>query len=152
MLSYAFTTLRQSNYEEIAKERFDNIHNLFAAILTKGIGQQLKQGLYREYLNKVEALSVMRGKIDMPSTIKNKLVKKQLLTCEYDELSENNNLNQILKTTACILICHAQLDAGRKNSLKRVLQFFLILIPLNQLLSSGQRFDFKKTIKHTECL
>ena len=51
MLSYSFTTLNQSNYEEVAKEDFDNIHNLFAAILAKGIGQQLKQGLYREYLN-----------------------------------------------------------------------------------------------------
>lgn len=32
----------------------------------------------------------MRGKIDMPGTIKNKLARKQVLTCEYDELSENN--------------------------------------------------------------
>ena len=38
MLSYAFTTLKQSVYENIEKEPFDNIHNLFAAILAKGIG------------------------------------------------------------------------------------------------------------------
>lgn len=88
MLSYAFTTLNQSNYEEVAKEDFDNIHNLFAAILAKGIGQQLKQGLYREYLNQKEDMSVMRGKIDMPGTIRNKLARKHVLTCEYDELSE----------------------------------------------------------------
>ncbi len=48
MLSYAFTTLKQSVYENIEKESFDNIHNLFAAILAKGIGLQLKQGLYRK--------------------------------------------------------------------------------------------------------
>ena len=35
-------------------------------------------------------MPVMRGKIDMPGTIKNKLARKQVLTCEYDELSENN--------------------------------------------------------------
>lgn len=46
MLSYAFTSLNQSNYENVATEEFDNVHNLFAAILCKGIGQQLKQGLY----------------------------------------------------------------------------------------------------------
>ena len=39
---------------DVKKEEFENIHNLFAAILAKGIGQQLKQGLYREYLNKKE--------------------------------------------------------------------------------------------------
>ena len=49
MLSYAFTTLNQGGYEDIATEEFENMHNLFAAILAKGISRQLKQGLYREY-------------------------------------------------------------------------------------------------------
>ena len=38
MLSYAFTPLTQGGYENVEKEEFDNIHNLFAAILAKGIG------------------------------------------------------------------------------------------------------------------
>ena len=48
MLSYAFTTLNQGGYEDVATEEFENIHNLFAAILAKGIGKQLKQGLYHQ--------------------------------------------------------------------------------------------------------
>ena len=44
MLSYAFTTLNQGGYEDVATEEFENMHNLFAAILAKGIGRQLKQG------------------------------------------------------------------------------------------------------------
>ena len=98
MLSYAFTTLNQGGYEDVATEEFENIHNLFAAILAKGIGKQLKQGLYREYLNRKDDITVVRGKIDMPGTIRNRLSRKQVLTCEYDELSENNLFNQILKT------------------------------------------------------
>ena len=43
MLSYAFTTLNQGGYEDVATEEFENMHNLFAAILAKGIGKQLKQ-------------------------------------------------------------------------------------------------------------
>lgn len=124
MLSYAFTTLNQSNYEKVEKEEFENVHNLFAAILAKGIGQQLKQGLYREYLNQKEDMSVMRGKIDMTGTIKNKLTRKQVLTCEYDELSENNFLNQILKTTVMLLLCHGKIDAEQKSNLKKEMLFF----------------------------
>ena len=124
MLSYAFTALRQENFEEIAKEKFDNIHNLFAAILAKGIGLQLKQGLYREYLNRTEDLTVMRGKIEMPGTVRNKVAHKQVLTCEYDELSENNQLNQILKTTVMILLRHAQVETTYKNELKKEMLFF----------------------------
>ena len=124
MLSYAFTTLNQGEYEDIASEEFDNIHNLFAAILSKGISRQLKQGLYREYLNKVDDVTAIRGKINMPGTIQNHLARKQVITCEYDELSENNLLNQILKTTVMILLRHSSVDQDYKNELKKEMLFF----------------------------
>lgn len=124
MLSYAFTTLNQGGYENVATEEFDNLHNLFAAILAKGIGRQLKQGLYREYLNRKESTAAVRGKIDMPGTIQNRLARKQMLACEYDELSENNLLNQILKTTVAILLRHANVDIEYKTGLKKEMLFF----------------------------
>ena len=43
MLTYAFQELKQNNYEEIAGEEFDEIHDLFAEILLRGISFQLKQ-------------------------------------------------------------------------------------------------------------
>ena len=52
MLTYAFQVLRQTNYEEISSENVDNVGDLFAAILSKGLAQQLKQGLYRTYITK----------------------------------------------------------------------------------------------------
>ena len=124
MLSYAFQTLNQSNYEEIAAEKFEDMQNLFAAILAKGIGFQLKQGLYREYRNCQEDLSVMRGKINMQGTIRNKMSRRQLLACEFDELSENNLLNQILKSTVLLLLKHGNVKARYKDDLKKKMLFF----------------------------
>lgn len=124
MLSYAFTTLNQGGYEEIAAEEFKNIHNLFAAILAKGIGRQLKQGLYREYLNRKEDTAVVHGKIDIPGTLRNQFARKRVLTCEYDELSENNLLNQILKTTSMLLLRHTEVEQEYKNDLKKEMLFF----------------------------
>lgn len=124
MLSYAFTTLNQGGYEDVATEEFENIHNLFAAILAKGIGRQLKQGLYREYLNRKETVPVVRGKIDIPGTIQNRFARKQVLTCEYDELSENNLLNRILKTTVMLLLHHPGVDQEYKSDLKKKMLFF----------------------------
>ncbi|MFT8363327.1 MAG: 5-methylcytosine-specific restriction endonuclease system specificity protein McrC [Sporolactobacillus sp.] len=124
MLSYAFTTLNQSNFEDVAIEKFENMQNLFAAILSKGIGQQLKQGLYREYLSKAENMSVMRGKIDISGTIKNEIARQQALSCEYDDLSENNLLNQIMKTTVMILLRLSRVDSEHKNALKKEMLFF----------------------------
>lgn len=124
MLSYAFTTLNQGGYEDVATEKFDNMHNLFAAILAKGIGRQLKHGLYREYMNRKEEVAVARGKIDIPGTIQNRLTRQRILTCEYDELSENNLLNQILKTTVMLLLRHSGVDQEYKNDLKKEMLFF----------------------------
>lgn len=124
MFSYAFTALKQKEYENIAAEEFENIHNLFAEILLKGIGRQIKQGLYREYISRKEELSSLKGKIDMRGTIDNKLSRKKTAVCEYDEFSENNLFNQILKTTVMLLIRHKGVDSARKDNLKKEMLFF----------------------------
>ena len=124
MLSYAFTTLRQNEFEDITTEDFDNVQNLFASILEKGIAKQLKQGLYREYELKQAGLTTLRGKIEMGGTIRYSLAKRRVLSCEYDELSENNFLNQILKTTVMLFIRQSGIKAEYKIKLKKEMLFF----------------------------
>ena len=124
MLAYVFSNLKQVNFKNIEKESFDNMHNLFATILIKGVSKQIKRGLYKSYENKVEDISVMRGKIDISKTLKNKINRKQLLACEYDELTENNILNQIIKTTVKILVSDGNVDNEIKDKLKKVVLFF----------------------------
>ena len=124
MLTYAFQILRQSNYDDIAAEEFDNIHDMLAAILGKGVAQQLKHGLYREYVNKSDNLTTLRGKLDISGTVKNKLQNKQKLFCDYDELSENNLLNQVIKTTMTLLLKQSNVKQKNKAILKKDLLFF----------------------------
>lgn len=124
MLSYAFQILKQEDYRNVAGEKFDKIHDLFAAILEKGVSRQLKQGLYREYVPMQENLSVMRGKLNMSSTIQLKVRQKQKLSCEFDEFSEDNLYNQILKVTIHRLIRAEDVEAERKQALKKLIVFF----------------------------
>ncbi len=124
MLSYAFHFLNQGEDEFIEKEEFENIHNLFAAILSRGIGRQLKHGIYREYISRHENLPVMRGKINIQNTVNNRIQNKQLLSCEYDELSENNILNQILKSTAVNLIRSNDVKSGYREQLSKQMLYF----------------------------
>lgn len=124
MLAYAFQALKQGNYEEVAAEEFDKIQDLFSAILAKGIAQQLKQGLYREYIPRQESLPVLRGKLDIAGTIRQQIQQRKELACEYDELSENNVINQILKTTALLLMREKSVAIAQKQALKKVMLFF----------------------------
>ncbi len=124
MLSYAFQILNQREYEEVAKESFDNICDLFAAILEKGMNRQLKQGLYREYLSKKEDGTTLRGKLDLEGSIRNKLTRKRLLSYEFDDLSENNIFNRIIKTSMLLLIKEKNVSSKRKIAMKRIMLFF----------------------------
>ena len=124
MLAYAFQILRQENYEEVAAEEFDKIEDLFAEILAKGVSAQLKQGLYREYIVQNDDLPILRGKLHMGGTIRHRLQQERLLSCEYDELSVNNLLNRILKTTMLLLVREKSVGIKQKHALKKVLLFF----------------------------
>ena len=124
MLSYAFQVLKQSNYESIKTENFERIQDLFAAILSKGVAQQVKHGLYREYISHEETIPVVRGKIDMPETIRTRIQRKQRISCEFDELTENNLFNQIIKTTMHYMVKDANVAMVQKVALNKVLVFF----------------------------
>lgn len=131
MLAYAFHELRQNNYAEIAGESFTDIYDLFAEILIRGVSYQLKQGLHREYVRKKESIQTVKGKIDMRGTIANKMRNIQRIACDYDELSENNIYNQILATTATILIRHSDVKKEKKSKLKQLMLFFQNVQPID---------------------
>ncbi|SFY08593.1 5-methylcytosine-specific restriction endonuclease system specificity protein McrC [Ruminococcus sp. XPD3002] len=124
MLSYAFQILKQEDYRQVAGEKFDKIHDLFAAILEKGIARQVKQGLYHEYIPMQEDLSVMRGKLNINETLRLQVQREQKLSCEFDEFSEDNLYNQILKVTIHRLIKAEDVAVERKQALKKLIVFF----------------------------
>lgn len=124
MLSYVLPDLRQGAYEDVSAEEFENVHDLFAAILDRGIARLLKQGLCREYEGCREDLSTIRGRIDIQGTMRNRMARKRLASCEYDELSEDNLLNRILKATAMMLIRADDVGEERRDALRREMRFF----------------------------
>ncbi|MCH3995748.1 MAG: 5-methylcytosine-specific restriction endonuclease system specificity protein McrC [Prevotella sp.] len=124
MLTYAFQELKQNNYKDIACEDFDNIHDLFAEILARGISYQLKQGLHKEYITLHESLSALKGKLDINGTIDNRKKRNYQLYCFRDELSENCVFNRILKSTVNALMHHPNVKNERHAKLKMLFPFF----------------------------
>lgn len=123
MLSYAFQVLNEQGYKSIETEQFDNVAELCAAILSKGVSLQLKRGLGREYIENTESLSSLRGRIDISESIKTRSMLKQQLVCSYDDFSENSYMNRIIKTTMELLL-HADIAKARKKELRKLLAFF----------------------------
>ena len=122
MLSYAFQVLNEKGYKDIATEQFDNVAELCAAILSKGITVQLKRGLGKEYIPQTEALSSLRGKIDITESIKTQSLLRKQLICIYDDFTVNSYLNRILKTTMVLL--HADVSKVRKKAIRKLMIYF----------------------------
>ena len=123
MLAYAFQVLREQGYKSIATEQFDNVAELCAAILARGISGQLKRGLGREYIEQTDALSTVRGRIDISESVRTRSIHKQQLVCSYDEFSVDSYLNRILKTTMELLL-RSDISKTRKKELKKLLVYF----------------------------
>lgn len=123
MLSYAFQVLNEQGYKNIATEQFNNVAELCAAILAKGISVQLKRGLGREYIEQTESLSSLRGRIEISESIKTRSMLKKQLICSYDDFSVNSYMNRIIKTTMELLL-HADVSKARKKELRKLLVFF----------------------------
>lgn len=123
MLAYAFQVLNEDGYRNVATEQFNNVAELCAAILTKGVSQQLKRGLGREYISETETLSGLRGKINITESIKTQTMLRRQMVCTYDGFSVDTYMNRIIKTTMMKLL-HADIDKARKKEIKKLLVFF----------------------------
>lgn len=124
MLSYAYQTLQQQDSVNIEGEKFDNIYDLFAAILAKGISNQIKKGLNKEYIEVSSELSTLRGRIDITDSIRQQTTRKRKLICTYDEFSENSYMNRILKSVAYSLIAKDDVKKNNKDTLKKAMLSF----------------------------
>lgn len=121
MMAYAFGALETGDYERLGCEEFEHIENLMAAILTLGIDMQRRRGFERGYLPIEEELSSVRGRIDIPKTLRLKSACRTQVHCSYDELSEKTYKNRILATAARMLLNQGEVDPERRTALKRSL-------------------------------
>lgn len=130
MLAYAFQVLNENGYKNIETEQFDNVGELCAAILAKGVALQLKRGLGKEYIPQTELLSSLRGKIDIAESIKMQSMLRKQLVCTYDDFTVNSYMNRILKSTMELLV-RSDITKARKKELRKLLVFFGDVEPLN---------------------
>jgi len=144
MLAYTFRALTRKHFENLRGEDFKGMEDLLAEILAIGISAQVKQGLYREYRPRTEDLPGLRGKLSLTGTLANRFRQKPLLCCEFDELTEDNPYNQILKTTMEYLARHPLVAKSRQEKLQKLLPHFKRVATLPHLALPWSRLVFQR--------
>jgi 5-methylcytosine-specific restriction enzyme subunit McrC len=124
MLAYAFRALRQKGYADLASEAFENSNDLCAAILERAVGQQLKRGMGRGYVPKREALSTVRGRIDVAGSVKSMSAVEGRLVCDYDKFSADTPMNRVVKAAMGTLVRSGDVPVERRRALRKLMPYF----------------------------
>lgn len=123
MLCYAYKDLQEHDTVSVNPEEFENIHQLMAEIIIRGVSYQLKKGLFRNYEEHREGLSLVRGKIDISETINSGGIWRNKLISTYDEFTENTLMNRVLKSVMLLLI-RSDTKEEQKAELRRLVRYF----------------------------
>lgn len=99
MLMYVYD-IKLSN-EQIAScknEKSETLLEVLVQMFVKNLLDELKKGIYKEYITYEDNLRTLKGKYLINENLKYNFAKTKIY-CEYDEFSENNSLNQFFLYT-----------------------------------------------------
>lgn len=152
MLCYAFKVLRQRNYQDVGTEDFAHVQDMLAAILSRAISQQVKQGLYRSYTSIEEQTKTLHGKINLYQTKMLQEPKIRQFDCTHDEFFPDNELNQILKAASLLALRHPEVDQKQKDALRKVLPFFSSISDIDLNVVNWGRLQYHRNNRTYEML
>ena len=134
MIAYAFRNIKDKNITQLSNEKFLNIYDLFSVMMSREINRQVKRGLNKEYIEKQEETSSIKGKIVLNELMRNQYKKSSKVFCEFDDYSVNSYLNRIIKT-ACLYLLRSNMiqDKIKAAHLKKSIVFFDEVEEINPL-------------------
>jgi 5-methylcytosine-specific restriction enzyme subunit McrC len=120
LLLYAWDKLPEGEMADVSKLESQELVDLFASVMIKGINHLLRRGLDQSYLSHGEEIPGIRGRINIGITARRMLAPHGRAFCEFDELSVDTLPNRILKSTVRKLIRSSTINKVLRNKLRGV--------------------------------
>jgi len=108
-LNYMLSFTRKLKLPETSQSVFHPYHDdfleIYISIFLNKLEEILRMIIFRQYIELDDNLSFIRGKILISQHIKENIIKNNpgKIYCEYDELTEDNLINQTIKYTLRLL-------------------------------------------------
>lgn len=133
--------LRRSGSAGIALQKHDLL-DVFILHFCDQLHAQLIQGKILKYIERNENLNVLRGRLRVEQQFKQNLAHRERLFCQYDELSEDNIHNQVLKYVLRVLLKMAIGNRSRLQVTELLMRFDPISdVPADTALLDSLSFD-----------
>jgi len=130
LLCYAWGYLKQGRPIPMPAGECQNLTNLFALILERGIRHEVRRGIHREYVEMREETPRLRGRLVMRESMKRQTWQRGRMVCQFDELSHDVLPNQIIKATGARLLQNASLSLENRKKLRQQLKWFAQVAPI----------------------
>ena len=102
-LYYMLNKANKVKYKNITTEQFNRIHvsilDYYINIFLEELNNKTRPNMYHAYESKVENRKSIKGKILISKNFRKNFYNKSKNICKYEEFTENNIVNQILKFT-----------------------------------------------------
>ena len=102
----------------------NNIYDMLSMLILNDVNYQIKRGIQKGYVEVEEMRLSPKGKINISNSIKSNSLSKHKIYCEYDELSSNIQINQIVKLALNTLFKSPYTSNKYKAKLKKALMYF----------------------------
>lgn len=106
--------LQRAGSARIALQKH-SLLDVFVLSFCEQLHAQMMQGMIRKYIERSENLMVLRGRLRVEQQFRHNLAHRERLFCQYDELSEDNLHNQVIKYVLRLLSKAALGVAARKQ-------------------------------------
>ena len=117
LLCYAWNKLDEKEHIKVSMDEKTQLLDLFAKVLINATKVLLKRGIDRDYIENVQEINAVKGKLQVSQTLKQNLLSKQKTICSFDDFSFNTLQNQILLSTIQRLIKTKNIDRNLKTEL-----------------------------------
>ena len=143
LLSYAWEHYVAGQVAELDFEACPDLTNLFAVLLSDGLRRLLRrEALHQAYLPETETLVTLRGKLVVADSLKQQTFPRGRAVCQYDELSHNVLLNQILRSTLDQLLTAAELAPTNRRRLLEDRKWLAGITPIPLTSTVFRRLQF----------
>ena len=80
-----------------------NVLEILVRLFCSQLWAAVHRGIVKRYVNRSDDLPVVKGRLDVVRQTRRHAARHDLLACRFDEFSENNALNQVLKAALVVL-------------------------------------------------
>jgi 5-methylcytosine-specific restriction enzyme subunit McrC len=120
LLLYAWEKVPEGIIVDVGNSEHTDILDLLSRIFEGSLRHVLRRGLFQSYRPRVAEFSGLRGRLLVAPTARRMLAQQGRTICEFDELSEDNLPNQIIRATILGLSEAEDLDSKMRHRLRQL--------------------------------